>query len=171
MAFTLQNDSGGVAGANAYIDAAFFKDYHRDRGTLEDGLETSAINQAIIRATDYLDARFNFIGERQNVNQTTEWPRINAYDRSDDYIDGIPDEVKEACAEYAAIAISQTLNPTPDRDATGRKVQSKSEAVGPISERTVYTSGAVFELPKYPIADRKLIARGLVERAGRTIRG
>lgn len=170
MAFTVQDDNGSVSGANSYATVAEASAYFSDRGILS---WASVANKeaALVLATDYLDERFNYIGERLNVDQATEWPRYNAYDRDDNYVEGIPTEVKEAVFEYALLAASQDLNPTPDRDDTGRKVQSKSEMVGPISESVTFTSGAVFELPKYPKADRKLIARGLVVRGGRILRG
>lgn len=171
MALTVQNDSGTVSGANSYITRAFFQSYHDARANDYSAYDEAAQDAAIVRATDYLDQRFNFIGERLNIDQETQWPRLNGYDRDDNYVDGIPLEVKKATAEYALIAAAQALNPTPERDATGRKVQSKSEMVGPISESVSYTQGAVFELPKYPAADRILIVRGLVERRGRLHRG
>lgn len=171
MAFTLQEDSGAVTGANAYIDATFFKSYHKDRGTLPDGLETSTINAAIIRATDYLDARFNFVGEKEQRVQTTQWPRSDAYDIDDHIVFGIPFEVKNATAEYALIALSQEINPNPDRDDTGRSVLEKYERVGPLEERTLYDRGVRFEMPRYPKADRMLTIRGLVRKSGRIRRG
>lgn len=171
MALLVQNDSGGVEDANSYITLAFFKSHHDSRGNDYSAYADSALEAAIVRATDYLDQRFSFIGERLNIDQDTQWPRLNAYDRDDNYVTGVPKEVKKATAEYALIAAAQALNPSPDRDATGRKVQSKSETVGPISESTTFAFGAVYEMPKYPLADQILFARGLVEKRGRLHRG
>lgn len=171
MALVLQNDSGTVDGANSYISLAFFKSYHDARGNDYSAYDDTQLTSAVVRATDYLDQRFHFIGERLNIDQDTQWPRLNVYDIDDNYVDGIPKEVKKASAEYALVAAARALNPAPDQDSTGRKVQSKSEQVGPISERVVYAQGAVFELPKYPAADRILITRGLVARPGRIVRG
>jgi hypothetical protein len=168
MAFTLQDNNGSVDDANAYIDATFFKTYHKDRGNSFSG-GTSTIQDAIVTATDYLDFRFCWVGEQANTAQRTQWPRIGAEDRNNNLRSGIPNEVKEACAEYARIALSQTLNPTPDRDDTGRAVQSKSERVGPIEESVEYASGASFQLPKYPAADQKLTGSGLAI-AGKILR-
>lgn len=171
MALIVQNNSGGVDDANSYITLAFFKSHHDARGNDYSAATNTELEQAIVRATDYLDQRFTFIGERLNVDQGTQWPRMNAYDRDDHYVDDIPQEVKKATAEYALIAVDQALNPTPDRDSTGRTVQSKDETVDVIRERVTYTSGAVFELPKYPISDRMLAARGLLTSRGRMVRG
>lgn len=168
MAFTVQDDNGSVAGANAYIDVAFLDAYHLDRGNTVTGTTTEK-EQAIVRATDYMDHRFRWVGERQSIDQRTGWPRIGAEDRDDDHRSGIPEEVKEACAEYALISLSATLNPTPTRDDTGRSMQSKSEKVGPISESVSFVSGGSFSMPKYPVADNKLRGAGLVV-SGRIMR-
>ncbi len=160
MAFTLQNDHGTVADANAYIDRTFLIAYHADRGlTLED---TDALDFAIIKATDYLDARFNFIGRPLYTNQSTRWPRGNARDAHGCMVSGLPIEIKRATAEYANIALAQELNPTPTRSETGAAIAAKSEDVGPISESVRYAKASSFEMPKYPRADRMLIVRGLV---------
>lgn len=170
MAFTIQNASGTINDANAYISTVFFTDYHKDRGNaLPAGTGTGDKQKAIIAATDYLDQRFTFEGEQQNVDQRTQWPRISAIDRNGKLRSGLPHEVTEACADYALLALTQALNPTPDRDSTGRAVEAKAERVGPISESTAYSAGASFQLPKYPVADQKLRASGLVV-SGKIIR-
>lgn len=171
MALVVQNASGTQAGADAYVTVAQFKTYHTARGRDYSAYDDTAIEQAIVRATDYLDDRFSFIGEPASTDRSTEWPRHYAYDRYDDYVEGVPVEVIEATHEYAFIALSADLIPTPDRDGSGQTVQSKSETVGPITESVEYVSGGAFQLPKYPSADRKIIKRGLVERGGRLIRG
>lgn len=171
MAFTVQDNTGGVAGANAYISVAEFKAYHDDRGASLYGAATDqAIQMAIVKATDYLDTRFSFIGEKAQTGQTTEWPRFDAWDREDEPVYGVPAEVKEACAEYALRALTAQINPDPTLDPTGRVVLSKSEQVGPISQSVSYAAGAAFEMPRYPVADRKLTMRGLTRsRASRDL--
>jgi len=173
MALVVQNNTGSQAGANAYISVAEFKAYHDDRGNDYSGAaDDTAIEYAIIKATDYIDQRFNFVGKKMlGRDQTTEWPRSNAWDKDRYYITDLPTEVKDACAEYALRAISAVLNPDPDRDTTGQAVQSKSETVGPISESVTFVSGAIFTMPKYPAADQKLIKAGLVRRGGDLRRG
>lgn len=166
MAFSVQNEQGSVADANAYIDVAFFTTYHADRAQTYTG-DTAAIQAAIIRATQYLDTRFQFVGFVYDASQTTQWPRVDARDSNDRYRSDIPREIKNATAEYARIALAQTLNPTPTRDEYGASIKSRSERAGPVSQSITYVDGAVVKLPKYPIADQWLIASGLVERSGR----
>lgn len=57
MPVILENGTG-VLGANSYATAAYFKSYHKDRGTLPDGLSTSAIEILLIRGTDYIENRW-----------------------------------------------------------------------------------------------------------------
>lgn len=130
----------------------------------------SNIEKAIVVATDYLDHRFRFVGEKSRVDQRTQWPRISAEDANGDLRSGIPSEVKEACAEYAFVALSTgALNPTPTRDDSGVAVKLKREKVGPIEEETEFVESATYALPKYPVADQRLKASGLVI-AGRQLR-
>lgn len=172
MALTVQDANGSVVGANAYITLAEFKSYHTDRGNAFASFTDAQIESAIIRATDYLDQRFNFVGKRlQGRNQSTEWPRYDAWDRDDYAINGVPGEVKEATAEYALRALSAVLNPDPERNATGAAVASKSETVGPISESVTFVGGSVFVMPKYPAADQRLIKAGLTRSGGNLLRG
>ena len=172
MAIIVQNQSGTQSGANAYVTVAEFKAYHLARGNDHSAYSDTEIEQAIVRGTDHLDERFSYVGDPLSSGQSTEWPRSDAYDKYDDYVEGIPVEVSEATFEYAFLALGRAeLNPTPDRDGTGQMVQSKSETVGPISQSVEFVSGGRFYLPLYPRADRKLIRRGLVERRGRLFRG
>lgn len=164
MAFLVQDDAGTVDSANAYISVAEFDTYHGDRGNDVSAFSTTDKEQAIVRATDYMDQRFRWVGERGRVDQRTGWPRIDAEDRDRDVRFGIPREVKDACAEYARIAATTPvtdLNPTPDRDDTGRAIQKKSERTDVLEESVEYSSGAAFELPKYPKADLWLFTSGL----------
>lgn len=173
MALHVQDDNGSVGAANSYLTVDEFKAYHTDRGNVFSAYSDSLIQTSLVRATDYLDQRFTFVGERlRGRDQTTEWPRSNARDRDRYAVLGIPTEVKEATAEYAlrACAIG-ALNPDPSRDDSGAAVQSKTETVGPITETTTFVSGSRFSLPKYPAADQKLYKAGLVRTGGTLARG
>lgn len=166
MTFLVQDAGGTVVGANAYVTVAEFQAYHADRENPLVGFTSDQMESAIVRATDYLDQRFRFVGQRTNVRQRTAWPRLDAEDRDENLRTDVPHEIKEACAEYALIALTQELNPAPTRDATGRVVLEKSETVGPISESTVYGNGGALMLPEYPVADQRLRATGLVVGSG-----
>lgn len=168
----VQDNNGSVAGANAYLSVEELQAYHTARGNALTG-STTQLEQAIVRATDYIDRRFNFVGKKRMASpeQTTAWPRIGARDADSHYQAGIPLAVKDACAEYALRALQASLMPDPDRDSTGVAIQAKIEQVGPIHEATHYVVGASFTLPKYPLADSLLYRSGLAIRGGTLARG
>ena len=51
-----------IVGANAYINAAYCEAYHDTRGHLYPASPVSAIEAAIVNATDYIDQRYRFKG-------------------------------------------------------------------------------------------------------------
>lgn len=166
MTLSVQDDTGLVSGANGYISVDWFKSYHQDRSQAFTATD-SAIESAIVKATDYVDHRFRFVGRRSNGRQqSTEWPRFGAEDRDGYVIQGLPTELKEAVAEYALRALTAVLNPDPEATTTGAAILSKSETVGPISESVTYANAGRFDLPRYPVADQKLRSAGLTVSGG-----
>jgi hypothetical protein len=161
MSFVVQDSTGTVVGANAYLTVAKFKLYCDSRGFSYAGYSDPVIETKIVQATDFVDRRFTYIGRKLNGrDQVTQWPRVNARDRDGYYINGIPVEVENATAEYTQRALLGALSPDPLWDASGATVQSKSEKVGPIEESVTYVSGASIKFPRYPIADSMLTAIG-----------
>lgn len=172
MAFVIQTTAGNVADANAYIADTFFTTYHTDRGVASviavDFTQTQ-IEEAIIIATDYIDTRFRYIGDRQNdrSTQTTEWPRLDAVDRDQRLLNGIPLVVQQACAEYALFQLAggplyvSTTNPV-----TGQKTKRTFSKVDVIEDEIEYFQGPVGgtpDMPIYHVADQRLISAGVVE--------
>jgi hypothetical protein len=152
----VQNDSGTETNANSYIDIAYFKSYHRPRGNNFHIADDFEIKQALVRATDYLDIRFQFVSSKSTETQNTQWPRYG--------YDIIPRAIKEAVAEYAFRALSVNLNPDPENLSGGRLVKKKSEGITPISESIEYEeSSGVFQMPDYPAADEKIRRAGLIQ--------
>lgn len=171
MGLIVQDDTGTVAGANAYITVEQFVAYHADRGNsyLNDPEQIAA---KIILASDYVDQRFSYKGRKLNTRlQRSQWPRTNCYDDDRNYVNGIPQEVKDATAEYALRAMKGTLNPDPINSTTGGTVTMKKEIIGPIEETTQYTSSDTFKMPRYPAADSILTRAGLTIAGGSTVRG
>lgn len=193
MVLTVQDDTGTVANANAYIDVAAFKAYHDDRGNTY-GTDDTKIEQAIVKATDYLDSRFRFIGVKLASPQTTQWPRqagtsvflpwadinfvgpdvsfsgpttvVLLTDTQGNAITGIPQAVKDATAEYALRALTAVLFQDAPAPVGGRMIASHKVTVDVISEETVYAPSqgtGQFQMPAYPAADMKLAAAGLIE--------
>ena len=184
MALIPQTEDGLTANANCYGNMAFLVAYWTERGYTFPVANPSAvppvtqpqadaiISAAGVKATDFMDGRWTFVGERQSRDQTTEWPRTRAWDRDNHAVYGIPLQVKQAWAEYTLIAANGgDLEAVPERDTTGSRVLSKSEAVGPISQSVTYAAGGGYRKPVWPIPDGILKKRGLVLTSGRTIRG
>lgn len=174
---------------NTTITGPFgFYQYHRDRGQVEgtfDAVDSAKllsvlvgtktftyenVAAAIVKATDYIDKRFTFIGFRRYSNQPTSWPRWDAVDINDRYLKGIPLAVQQATAEYALRALLLTqLVADPKRDATGQRVRSQTKKVGPLETATTFEGG--FQMPKYPAADAILRSWGLIVGGGQIVRG
>ncbi len=177
MSFVVE-DGTGLANANAYIDTTFADAYFADRG-VAGWTGTSVVKQnAIVRATDYIEIRFSqlFKGAVLTTVQSLAWPRQSevvvdgVYYADPDFPTGVPVQVKKACAEYALRALTTTLAPDPEVDASGRPLIMKSEKIGPITETTQYVPGTRVSIFKpYPAADALL--RQLISNGARVIRG
>lgn len=94
----------------------------------------------------------------EGTEQFLEWPRLSVYSRSGVLVEGIPEKLKQAVAEYADRALSATLMPDPTIDESGKTIIAKREKLGPIEEETTYAEGSqlAFKLRPYPAADRLL---------------
>lgn len=89
--------------------------------------------------------------------QPLEFPRAYLYDSAGVVVDGIPDKLKMAVAEYANRAVAASLLPDPTYDANGRLVTRETKQVGPIKTETRWTEGGdIIVDRKYPFADRML---------------
>lgn len=193
MAFTPE-DGTGLAAANAYADVAYVDAYLADRGGQANdqwsGLNAAEKEDALVRATDYIESRFSgrFVGIRKTQAQGLSWPRTYAYDADGFALasDEVPDAVKQATAEYAHRASRINLLPDPLRpyeqtaegssvtaQATGPIKRKRSKA-GPVESETEYgdvppSSGLANSIPAYPAADAML--RRVVHLTGsRTLR-
>jgi hypothetical protein len=160
----------GLPDSNGYISVASFKAYHDDRGNSYATYSDALIEKAIVRASDYLDTRFSFIGIRRLVTQKMEWPRYNAFYHDGRIADSVPIEIAEACAEYALRSLAAALAPDPVSDTSGRMVTSETKEVGPIStSKTFARGGSATSFKPYPIVDATL--KELVNSGNRVLRG
>jgi hypothetical protein len=167
MAFLVQDDDGNVASATAYVETSFVDDYFSDRNIPEWAGSAAVKQAAVIKATDYIDRRYAFMGWTRNDTQGTEWPRNDVVDLNDRIVSGIPAEVKEACAELAIRSLSAVLAPDPALDELNGEVRFSSIKVGPIEERKSYIFQRDF--PRYPEVDALL--RAYVVPLGEIVRG
>lgn len=151
MALTVQDDTGEVENANAYITLEYFKAYFEERAIDISDFDDEQINGAIVSATDYIDTRFNINGERLVEEQTTEFPRTEMYDKFGIEIEGIPTKLKKATAEYARQALINAGELAAANNSA--QVLSFKEKVGPIEEETTYAAKTESFFKAYPMAD------------------
>lgn len=145
MAFVVE-DGSGLPDSTAYISVAAFQSYHTDRGNDFSLYSVAQIQQAIIRATDYIDRRNRgkFVGIRTLETQAREWPRVDAYYFDGRVAIGIVSEIREATAEYALRGLGESLAPDPVYDERNQVVTGVDVVVGPLRESIQYaSSGAV----------------------------
>jgi len=165
MAFVVE-DGTGLPTANAYASIAALKAYLGDRGVDYSAVSDTNLEQAIVRATDYIDAGHVFRGYKSTLDQALEWPRHSIVNRDGRIVTGVPEEVRRACYEYAWREASGTdIDPDPDFQTSGGQVIE--EQVGPIRKK--YAEGvAASERRRIPAADRWL-AR-FIESSARLVR-
>jgi hypothetical protein len=146
----IAEDSSGVEGANTYLGVADFKAYTDTRGMSYEGKSDDEIEQALIRATSWLDAtyRSRWPGARLNGRaQALAWPRSDATDADGEEIadDEIPREVLDATAEAAFRELSEpgSLSPDLERGGAIRRLKAGSvevEYATTASARTTFTT-------------------------------
>jgi len=164
MTFTAE-DGTGLSGSNSYTEVIFGDDYATLRG-LDTWmtLNPTQKERALVRATDYIDKNFQFIGSKRTSTQALQWPRWEAYDPDGWTLSGIPVALQQATIEYAVRSAIQELQPDPSTNSVGGWIQEVEERVGTLLERTKYADGAISRtMTPYPAADAllsRLIVRG-----------
>jgi len=144
-------DGTGLSSAESYVSVAQFKAYCEARGlTLPEGADDTAIEQALRRATDYIDGTYaaRWPGRRVNAAQALAWPRAGA-----SYLAGgavpvyvLPTPVVAATSQAGLRELREPGALAPDGGTTAPIVQ---ETVGPIT--TKYGEGAT--RPTFPIIE------------------
>jgi len=164
--FTVE-DGTGVSGANSYLTIADADQYHLDIGTAAaswDNLSDAVKQQALRDGTRYLDAAYGerWKGARADGTNPLDWPRSYVIDTDGFDVESnvIPQGLKDACAEAAFRATTETL--TPDVTTPGT-VQTLAEQIGPIKRTKVYHGGQG-EYKRFTVIERLL--HDLVEPEG-----
>ena len=139
-------DGTGVAGANAYISAAYLASYADDAGLT---VPVGNADGAIVRASRWIDGMFGvrFPGVRlKGRGQGLEWPRTGATDYSGSAISSgeVPGEIQRATAEAALRELRSpgSLSPDQAQGAAGSLVKRIRKKVGPLETETEYSESA-----------------------------
>lgn len=123
MAITLTVEDGtGLADANTYVASADADAYFLARANATWASATAdAKAAALIQATQYLDTRYTFKGERLTETQALEWPRqpvpivttigivADVWSTPSNFYTWPVQRIKGACCEAALRALSATL--------------------------------------------------------------
>jgi hypothetical protein len=136
MALTVE-DGTGLSGADAFVSLAYFKAYCDKRGKDYSSYADAVIEQAIVRATDYLSESVAWQGYRvkprtDDAPQALSWPRHNVVDREGYVVayDEVPEAIQRATCELAFYELGSPGGMQPVFTANERV---KSEKVGPIA--------------------------------------
>lgn len=144
-------DGTGLSTAESYISVADATTRLTAIGnnTAWDALTTTQQEQALRKATDYIEQRYrtNWKGQRLNSTQALSWPRAwveidGWYQDSDE----VPTAVANACADLAVRTLTETLN-------TDLTQGVKRKKIGPLeTEYDPYSPQA----KRYPAIDQML---------------
>jgi hypothetical protein len=163
MAFSVQNDTGTVTDANAYISVNEFKTYWGNKAVDISALTDPEIEGLIVAATQYIDQRYKYKGTPlAGRDQTTEFPRADLYDNYANVVEGVPREVKDACSEYALESNTTDLSNT--ITATEQGLKREMSKIDVIEEEKEYIGRSVSSSTwnVYQIADNILLNSGFV---------
>lgn len=130
-------DGTAKTDADAFVSLAAFKVYCDTRGTDYSAYSDTALEQAIVRATDYLSEGFSWKGYKVKPRGTTggeqalAWPRYNATDRNGHSVesDSVPWEVEQATS---VVAIAEMASPGVMAPTYAPSERVAREKIGPL---------------------------------------
>lgn len=175
MTLTVE-DGTGLTNADALISLAYFKSYHDTRGNDYSAYADAALEQAIVRATDFMSESYCWAGfklkERghQDGEQALAWPRSYVVDRNGYSVanDEVPTEVQKATAE---IALYEAGTPGGMQPTYTPHSRVKSEKVGPLAVEYDLSRGDAEGARPVLLAVRDLIGQFLAQGAGNRLTG
>lgn len=117
-------DGTGKIDADSYVTVEFADDYFSARGVSEWAeLTTEKKEQALIKATDFVDNIYQWYGKKEFEHQSLRFPRVDIRDYEGAEIRGIPICLKQAICDASLIANSEELFQT--QEANGQVVSEK----------------------------------------------
>lgn len=125
--------------ANSYITVAEYEAFWTERN-VNLSHSNAAKEAELVKAADYINREYAFVGERQFRYQAMAWPRLTGVILVKDWPidpDTVPQDIKDAQAELAYI-INQGTNVFATVEG-GAKVREKNKA-GPVETEVEYTN-------------------------------
>lgn len=132
-------DGTGLTNADAFVSVAEFNAYCDTRGHDNSAYSTTQIEQAIVRATDFMSNSWRWDGFKRkgrgnaDGEQALAFPRTHLVDRDGYSVSytSVPREIKDATIEVARVELATPGTMTPSYTPHDRV---KSEKVGPIAQ-------------------------------------
>lgn len=96
----------GLSNSNSYATAAQADAFFADRGASAawTAANQTQKEQSLIAASDYIDAKFSFVGQRNSASQAMAWPRTGASDSVEGY--DVPTNVVPSAVVKTAIVLA-----------------------------------------------------------------
>ena len=149
-------DGTGLVDSTSYVAVDWADAYFADRGnTVWSDATNDEKEISLIKATDYVDAVYSFVGVKSSATQALEWPRDEAYDKYYEALMGIPATLMKAVTELAVRALSDDL--LEDADFSGRVQRERIEGAVEVE----YVADGVFQQKSYTYINKLMINSGL----------
>ena len=136
-------DGTGLTASDSYIDEAYVLAYltARNRQTAWAAASAAVQEANLYKAMDYLTNTFrgSWKGSLYSDAQALQFPRQNYVDEEGRIPDPVPTELKDAQAELADLALTQSL--TENLAADTGTVKSERDKLDVIETETVYAGG------------------------------
>ena len=95
-------DGTGIFNSNSYVSLDFADEYFFSRGYSEwENLEEKNKEQLLVKATDYIDNIYQWLGSKKTSTQSLRFPRVNLTDYEGIEIVDIPLSLKYSVCDVA----------------------------------------------------------------------
>jgi len=102
-------DGTGLPNADSYVSIEFADTYFSARGvTAWASLTQTKKEQALIRATDFIDSIYQWHGKKATNEQALRFPRVNLTDYEGMLVIGIPACLKQAVCDASMLSVNGT---------------------------------------------------------------
>lgn len=165
----------GLNDADSYVGIEFADDYFSARGVEGWGALTAEQKErSLIRATDFVDNIYQWLGKKASASQSLRFPRVNLFDYEGNAVEGVPKCLKQAVCDAAVLASSgtelfQTKNENGDvvseTITTLSFTYEKSEKSEKTTQTTLYDSINTKLRGLFKEPSQNKIVSGRVERA------
>ncbi len=181
MTITVQVQAGTVDNANSYGTVADMRAHFLLRAVSLVSYTDDQLSGALVRATDFLDQRYSFIGDQLRSEQGTMCPRYlsgsNSHGRNLRDVNTLGPAYLLTTRQWQALVTAcfqlayrtkdgTSLIPDPARDTSGLEITEKKVVAGPVETTKKYAASRAGQkdaaVPVYPEVDLGLRNAGLL---------